>query len=105
MKKKEEWKHLSPEDRIRAAKIKHHYGLSWKAFETMFNEQGGRCAICATIINKTGIRGQWNTAAVDHCHKTKKIRGLLCNHCNLAIGYLKDSPEIAEAALIYLKSC
>lgn len=40
---------------------------------------------------------------VDHCHQTGKIRGLLCQKCNMALGLLNDSVEILETAIRYLK--
>ena len=41
---------------------------------------------------------------VDHCHKTNKIRGMLCNHCNRGLGHFRDDPELLEFARIYLLS-
>ena len=41
--------------------------------------------------------------AVDHCHKTGKIRQLLCSNCNPAIGFIKDSPELARKMADYLE--
>ena len=56
------------------------------------------CAICSISKKDNG-----KDLAVDHCHSTGKIRGLLCNKCNPAIGFLQDSPEIAKNALEYIK--
>ena len=43
---------------------------------------------------------------VDHCHETKKIRGLLCHQCNVALGHMNDDPQRLEKAISYLKeSC
>lgn len=41
---------------------------------------------------------------IDHCHKTKNVRGLLCQACNMAIGLLKDNPETAVKIAAYLKN-
>jgi hypothetical protein len=51
------------------------------------------CAICNTPTSKL---------VVDHCHKTNRVRGVLCNSCNLGLGKFKDSPELLEAAMLYL---
>jgi len=40
---------------------------------------------------------------MDHCHKTNKIRGLLCGKCNSAIGFFDDDTELLEKAIDYLK--
>jgi hypothetical protein len=40
---------------------------------------------------------------VDHDHKTKQVRGILCQNCNSALGYLKDDYKLAEIAVAYLK--
>ncbi len=42
--------------------------------------------------------------AIDHCHVTGSIRGILCYNCNIGIGYFKEDIEIMESALRYLKN-
>jgi hypothetical protein len=78
------------------------YGLSIEDWEDIFNKQNGVCAICnlpETVIDK----GTKRRLAVDHCHSTGKIRGLLCTKCNKGIGLLNDSPEILDKASAYLR--
>jgi uncharacterized protein YbaR (Trm112 family) len=62
-------------------------------------EQGGRCAICG---GKPKFRGR---LSVDHNHKTNERRGLICETCNLLLGYAcaDDGPELLLAALAYLE--
>jgi len=75
------------------------YGLNKAKYDTMLQEQNGVCAICKAT--SFGIEGRrW---AIDHDHKTSKVRGLLCHSCNAGIGLLKDSPEILKAAAEYLE--
>lgn len=74
--------------------LKRAYGLSREAYEAMVESQGGRCAICEITPEKL---------AVDHDHKTGRIRGLLCRSCNLSIGHFRDSPKALMAAAIYLE--
>lgn len=108
------WKPTSPsEDRAKYARewrkrnplaakgsdLKKSFGLSVDDYFEMLAAQDDKCAICGTM--ETGDRNKY--FAVDHCHKTKRIRGLLCNHCNRAIGLLKDSPTILRAAVEYLE--
>ncbi len=78
--------------------LKNTFGISLDEFNKLLEKQNGVCAICfkpeSTKRNKT--------LAVDHDHKTGKIRGLLCSHCNRGLGLLKDSPEIIMEAIKYL---
>jgi len=74
-------------------------------YEELLQKQDGSCAICGnpeTMIraDKKGIK----RLAIDHCHKTKIIRGLLCQMCNQALGHMKDSIERLESAIRYLKA-
>ena len=54
-------------------------------YEQMLVQQGGECAIC-------GQKDKSFNLAVDHCHGTKRIRGLLCSQCNVGLGSFKDKP-------------
>ena len=75
------------------------YGLTADDFTQMLEAQGGRCAICGT----SEFQGQGKSAHVDHDHITGKVRGLLCHHCNTALGAFGDSPEILLEAITYLR--
>ncbi len=80
--------------------LRSHYGITQSDYLLILESQGGRCAICRTDSPET----KWHkTFSVDHCHATGKVRGLLCQKCNMAIGYLKDSPEAADSAAAYLR--
>jgi hypothetical protein len=72
------------------------YGLSPTDYEAMLQLQGGVCAICKSASKRRRLD-------VDHDHQTGKVRGLLCEMCNKAIGGLGDSVERVESALMYLK--
>lgn len=85
--------------RDRNKAYKRLYGLTLEQYAKLSASQGNVCKICA----KKNIRsGKLIELAVDHCHKTGRIRGLLCNRCNLWIGNIKDSPELAQSAAKYL---
>lgn len=86
--------------------IKRKYkGLSSiEDYDRMFKEQNGKCAMCDTSKNNTTRNGKIKRFSIDHCHKTKKVRGLLCSFCNSLLGYCKDSIEILESAIVYLKN-
>ena len=84
--------------------LKRHYNLSIEEFEFKYNSQQGRCAICKKSVLFSGtVQNRTSIACVDHDHITNKVRGLLCNNCNRALGLFQDSPEILESALSYLK--
>ena len=78
----------------------HRYGISIEEFKEMVQTRKGRCDICCMQFD--------NALCVDHDHKVKNkgkrgsMRGLLCNRCNLAIGYLNDSIENICRAAVYL---
>lgn len=76
-----------------------NYGIDIKIYETMLDTQKSKCALC-DIHMELSYRG----LVVDHCHTTGRVRGLLCNKCNLGIGHLQDDTSIIEKALVYLKS-
>ena len=71
-------------------------GCSPEMYEKLLKEQNGLCAICH------GTNYDSRRLAVDHCKKTKKVRGLLCQRCNTALGLFKDKIELLESALSYL---
>ena len=92
----------------REHQLKYKYGITIADYNLMLNRQGGTCAICneknftrqkATHNNKSVPM----SLAVDHNHKTGKVRGLLCNGCNTSLGKFKDDPILLEKAIKYLK--
>jgi hypothetical protein len=70
------------------------YGITKEAYMEKVKEQKHACAICKKSNGKA--------LAVDHCHETGIVRGLLCDPCNTALGLLKESPESMQSALAYL---
>lgn len=77
--------------------LRKYYDLSIAEYEQMLEAQGGVCAICKQADLRKRL-------SVDHDHTTGKVRGLLCNTCNRALGLLKDSIPVMTAATDYLKS-
>lgn len=73
------------------------YGISLEDWETMYDEQMGRCATCLIPLAECKI------IATDHDHETGIVRGLLCNPCNLALGALKDDPQTIRRMLHYVE--
>lgn len=89
-------KNKNPETRAKKNKyqITNRFGLLSEQYDGFINRQQGRCAICDVLT----------PLAVDHDHVTGKIRGMLCRPCNVALGMLKDSPDILERARDYILS-
>ena len=73
------------------------YKITLKEYDKILEKQDGGCKICK--IKTPGRQGRFH---FDHDHLTGKIRGLLCNKCNLGLGQFKDDPEILIAAAHYL---
>jgi len=73
------------------------YGITLEEYEQLKIQQNGLCAICK--MPPSSQKG----LIVDHCHDSNKVRALLCYSCNSFIGLAKDSEEILQSAITYLK--
>ena len=82
---------------LKSKELLRKYGIDADQYDRMVENQNNKCKICGTDEPR-GIGG-WK---VDHCHSTGKVRGLLCNNCNLGLGYFKDNIKSLEAAIQYL---
>jgi hypothetical protein len=74
-----------------------NFGITEAQYNQMFTSQEGRCLGCLrhqSELNKS--------LAVDHCHTTGKIRGLLCDNCNRGLGFLKDNKDTLKRLGEYL---
>jgi hypothetical protein len=59
--------------------------------------QNGRCALCGGPPTERGL-------VIDHCHRSGKVRALLCSSCNKGLGFFRDDPERLTAAITYLEN-
>lgn len=82
---------------------KKKYGITLDDYNAMLHAQGGVCAICGQPEMRI-MRGKVAALSVDHCHTTGKVRGLLCNRCNIGLQMFKDNVELIQKASEYLKS-
>ena len=82
-------------------KLKKAYGITLDEYNKLLSKQKNKCSICE-IDNNGKYRNKARAFAVDHCHNTNKIRGLLCSDCNIAIGLLKDNTKHLQSAINYL---
>lgn len=87
------------------AHLKRAYNMSIEDYETLLETQNYGCKICGSVK----ANREWKTKPqridlfVDHCHKTGKIRGLLCNKCNVGLAMFNDNLNLFTMAISYLK--
>ena len=94
---------VSEKEAARAVKdynLKRTYNISLNEWEDLFRKQSFKCAICRSDKN-IGNSGDFHT---DHCHKTMKVRGILCSRCNTAIGAFEENIEYLKNAISYLEA-
>ena len=98
-----EWRRLNPKtytEEEKAVKrdksLQARYKITQEEYDEWSKIQQHSCAIC-------GEKSSPKRLAVDHCHITGIIRGLLCSNCNRAIGLLKDNPRLLRGAADYLE--
>lgn len=82
---------------IKNSTLKGKYGITLEEYDKMFFEQDYRCAICDTHQDDCK-----SVLVVDHCHKTIKLRKLLCRKCNALLGMCNDDRQILAKAIKYL---
>ena len=110
--KQEETKRNCPYGRIkihhksRKTRLRKLYGMTIADYDIMLHSQNGLCAICGkpeTAKRHDKHNGEIRDMAVDHCHETGKVRGLLCCNCNQGIGKLGDNIQTLKNAIAYLE--
>jgi len=77
------------------------FGITEEQYNKMLENQGNCCAICRS--EQSGDK-RTNKLSVDHCHKNKQVRGLLCSSCNKAIGLFRDNADFLKQAAKYLEN-
>lgn len=87
--------------RTPGARLMERHGITYDDYKEMFRAQGEVCALCR--LPGKPRRNNVMPLVVDHCHETKRIRGLLCHGCNLALGKLGDTIPSLARALAYLQ--
>lgn len=88
-------------ERCYARKLVRDYGITPQRYQEMLAEQDHKCKACGknlAVISRQLIH-------VDHCHTTGKVRGILCHHCNCALGNVGDSIDKLLSLIEYLKKC
>jgi len=89
-------------EKNREVYYKKRYGITLMQYNQLLTIQNNTCAICK--IAETEIKHGRNTyLAVDHCHISGKVRGLLCYKCNSLLGFVNDKIETLKNAIKYLE--
>jgi hypothetical protein len=85
---------------IRDNHFRRTYGISLAQVVAMYNALKGKCPLCQNKMILGGTNG--TAVCVDHDHKSGKVRGLLCNHCNQMLGNAYENKETLKNAIFYL---
>ena len=85
------------QQRSRDSELLRNFGLTRQEYNRIFQVQGGMCKICG--IHQEEIN---KSLRVDHCHKTNKVRGLLCHNCNVTLGLIKENIETLKKMIEYI---
>lgn len=97
-----EWRRKNTEKSY-AYNIKKRHGITWEEYQQLYHQQNGLCAICNKPEQLQDKNGKVKRLALDHCHKTNKVRALLCNGCNRALGYIHDDVQTAKLIVEFLE--
>ena len=90
---------MTKQERAKDTRLQREFHITLAEFNKVLALQGGACAICKNRLNKKGIPYR---LAVDHCHKTGLVRGLLCWPCNKGIAILQDDAQRMYNAYKYI---
>ena len=82
---------------VRRSLLRRKFGITQEQYEALLTKQRGMCAnvFCREVLTTKNRH-------LDHDHKTKQVRGILCNRCNWALGNVKDNPAVLSGLVIYL---
>ena len=92
-----EWRAANRQTRLEKL-LKQQYQLTTAQYQELLKAQGGACGICQCSPEEAGQ----SQLVVDHDHVTGRVRGLLCQACNLGLGRFRDNPMLLRLAASYL---
>jgi hypothetical protein len=96
-----EYKEAYNPERDWARRLRSKYGITADRYYEILREQDGLCAICRKPPE--GGPKRRSKLHVDHCHKTGRVRGLLCFRCNSTLGQVEESFDVLAAMVHYLE--
>ena len=86
---------------FREKRVTYLFGITADRYNNMIEDQNNLCAICGNAETQAR-NGAIKRLAVDHNHKTGKVRELICHSCNIAIGYIREDVVILSKMINYL---
>ena len=95
------WRERNP-NKVKNMELRKRFGITLEQYRQMSEKQNHKCAICDNHETAVDSKGSERFMAVDHCHKTGKIRALLCSSCNKALGSFRDDPNLLWKAAEYI---
>lgn len=99
-----QWRKDNPENvekhlkRMRERAKERKYKITQLEFDKLLKDQKNKCAICSNKFKNS------KDTHIDHCHNSSKVRGLLCNGCNIALGQFQDNIQFMENSIKYLEN-
>jgi hypothetical protein len=81
----------------RVNQVRRDFGLLPDEYAALWKRQRGKCAVCRSPLTDRPH------PHIDHDPRSMRVRGLLCASCNMALGYLKDDPQVIDRAAAYLR--
>lgn len=94
--------YINNKDLRQTMQVLRNYDISIDEYNAMREQQAGLCAIC-NEPERARINGVTKRLQLDHCHRTNRVRRLLCGDCNTGLGRFKDSPSILRKAAEYIE--
>lgn len=95
---------LNNREKFKGYTLKRDFNITLIEYNLLLENQKGLCKLCDKPETSKHQSGALKSLAIDHCHKTMKIRGLLCWKCNTGIGKLLDDPLLLRKAADYIES-
>lgn len=89
--------HKNSKEGRRVRSLRYNYGIDLCDFNYLLKTQNYRCGLCGVLQEELSYN-----LCVDHCHKTNKVRGLLCHCCNIALDFIENKKLNIERATLYL---
>lgn len=83
--------------RMRERAKERRYGITQEQFDKMLVDQNNMCKICGSKFKSS------KDTHIDHCHNQNRVRGLLCNKCNISLGQFEDNVDYMYNAIEYLE--